>query len=244
MIKAIYVITNLINEKQYVGQSMEPYKRFISHISRAKTNSDNTIIHSAINKYGAENFKLEVLEWSENYNQAEQYWISKLNTITPNGYNMLSGGQEPPRMLGEEHPRNTISNVNVLNIHKDLLNDILTQKQIANKYKTSCNVITAINNGTTHRIEGVNYPLRKTSPYNLTANKVKEIQWLLSETAHTVYEIAAYYKVGKATITSINVGRNHFNKFLDYPLRKSRGYKQNQPVETTLAERGTVIIDT
>lgn len=244
MIKAIYVITNLVNGKQYVGQSIEPNHRFISHISRAKTNSDNTIIHSAISKYGAENFKLEIVEWTEDYNNAEQYWITKLNTISPNGYNMLEGGQEPPRMLGENHPRNTISDYQVINIHKDLLDNKLTQKQIAKKYDTSCNIITAINNGMTHKINDVNYPLRRKSPYHLSTDDIEEIQWLLINSKHTIEEIAIYYNKSVSPIKHINVGRNYFNESLNYPLRKGRGSKQNQPVETTLVERGTATIDT
>jgi len=244
MNKAIYVITNLVNGKQYVGQSIEPNHRFISHISRAKTNADNTIIHSAINKYGAENFTMEILEWTEGYNIAEQNWISKLNTISPNGYNTLEGGQEPPRMLGEEHPRNTLSDNQVINIHKDLLENKLTQKQIAEKYSTSCNIITAINNGITHKLQDVIYPLREKSPYHLNIDDIENIQWLLINTEHTVGEIANHYNKSVSTIKHINTGLNHFNSSLDYPLRKIRGRKQNQPVETTLAERGTTTIDT
>ena len=48
--KSIYVIKNKINDKVYVGQAKDPQHRFISHLSRAKTNADNSPIHDAINK--------------------------------------------------------------------------------------------------------------------------------------------------------------------------------------------------
>ena len=68
MTKALYKITNIVNGKSYIGQSIDPYARFISHKSRAKNDSDNSPIHAAIKKYGKENFIMEILEWSDNYN--------------------------------------------------------------------------------------------------------------------------------------------------------------------------------
>lgn len=37
MLKGIYKITNLINNKSYIGQSINPHRRFGSHLSRART---------------------------------------------------------------------------------------------------------------------------------------------------------------------------------------------------------------
>lgn len=244
MIKAIYVITNILTGKQYVGQSVDPQRRFIGHISRGKNNYDNSLIDKAINKYGIETFKLEILEWTEDFNVAEKYWIKELNTISPNGYNILEGGQNPPIMIGENHPRNTITDNQLIEIHKDLLENKLTQKQISNKYDVSANIITAINNGVTHKIEDVVYPIRKNSPYHLNKEDIQDIRWLLMHSFHTINEIAEYYGVGNSTIKHINAGRNHKDNNYIYPLRDCKGSKQNQPVETTLVERGTITIDT
>lgn len=53
------------------------------------------IFWRAIQKYGWENFKVEILEEGltfEQANEREQYWIGQLNTMAPNGYNLQPGG--------------------------------------------------------------------------------------------------------------------------------------------------------
>ena len=57
-------------------------------------------------------------------------------------------------------------------------------------------------------------------------------------------QIADYYHVNTSTIKHINTGRNYHDDTSDYPLRKVRGKKQLEPVETILAKRSTATIDT
>lgn len=87
----IYEISNKINNKKYVGQTtMELNRRIYFH----QKNNTNTIIKKAINKYGIENFDIFIIEEIENklLNEREIYWINKLNTVIPNGYNLTKGG--------------------------------------------------------------------------------------------------------------------------------------------------------
>lgn len=61
----IYCITNKINNKQYIGQSVDIKKRFREHCFSARhpENKDyNMPIHLAMAKYGIENFQIEILE--------------------------------------------------------------------------------------------------------------------------------------------------------------------------------------
>ena len=96
----IYIITNLINGKQYVGQSVNGYKeRFRTHCFYEKGYKDTipTRIDKAIKKYGKDNFKVELLEqvpYCER-NEKEQYYISKYDTYR-NGYNATLGGDFNP----------------------------------------------------------------------------------------------------------------------------------------------------
>jgi group I intron endonuclease len=57
----IYLITNMVNGKRYVGQSVNIKRRFWDH-NRPDARS---IVSSAIRKYGKKNFKREVLEECE-----------------------------------------------------------------------------------------------------------------------------------------------------------------------------------
>ena len=84
----IYIITNLINGKRYVGQSNNIKRRFCEHKSKGK--STCRLIHAAIQKYGVENFSFEVLEECpiEKLNEREVFFIK---TLSPE-YNMTDGG--------------------------------------------------------------------------------------------------------------------------------------------------------
>jgi len=236
----------VINGKIYIGQSVNPRRRFISHCSRALNDTDNSPIHSAIKKYGRENFILEVIEWTENYNEREIYWINELNSKSPNGYNVADGGEEPPHRYGEDHHKSTITDAQVEIVINELRKGILTEPEIGRLFTPpfSQTLINNINWGITHRRDNETYPIRKNCPYNLTEEQVGDVKWLLKNTLYTCCQIADYYHVNATTIKHINTGRNYYNDSNDYPLRKVRGCKQTEPVETILAKRSTATIDT
>lgn len=90
----IYLVTNLLNNKKYIGQTKRDLEiRWKEHC----TDSENTgLLDPDIQKYGKENFKVEVLEKVYSHyemNKRERYWIKKLDTIN-NGYNITTGGQK------------------------------------------------------------------------------------------------------------------------------------------------------
>lgn len=248
MIKAIYKITNKINNKCYIGQSVNPHRRFTSHKSRARNMefSESQILYNAIRKYGEENFSIEILEWTEDYNNKEIEYIKKYNSTSPNGYNISSGGDEPPHKYGEEHHNSKITNEMLDVIIKELKNNRLTEPEIGKLFnpEISQSTIHNINFGNTHHIDSETYPIRTECPYNLTNNNVEEIIWLLENTEYTMNEISEYYNVNISTIKHINSGRNYHSTEIDYPIRKHRGKKQSKPVETILVNRSTSIIDT
>ncbi len=91
----IYVITCLVNGKQYVGQTRQSLKMRIDQHKRGSRRG-RPGIDAAIAKYGwsDETFKVEVLEVCpvEMLNEREIFWIATLNSKTPNGYNLTDGG--------------------------------------------------------------------------------------------------------------------------------------------------------
>lgn len=98
MLYVIYLITNLINNKKYVGQTRQgrEEKRWQEHF--VYTVNDNKVLHNAIRKYGHENFEFKVIENGipeELVDEREQYYIKYYNTFYLNGqgYNMTEGGQ-------------------------------------------------------------------------------------------------------------------------------------------------------
>lgn len=106
-LSGIYKITCLINNKSYIGQSCDIYKRWKQHFNQEV--NDGTIFHNSILKYGKENFIFEILEITQNLNEREEYWINKYNTYihSPNsqGYNMTKGGDDNPNYVQEKRIR-------------------------------------------------------------------------------------------------------------------------------------------
>lgn len=92
----IYKITNLITGKVYIGQTKRTIEcRWHEHVSDAKYKI-LSYIHRSINKYGPENFKIEQIDSANTraeLNRKENDWIIKEDCISPNGYNLKSGGR-------------------------------------------------------------------------------------------------------------------------------------------------------
>ena len=91
--KCIYLRTNLVNGKQYVGQTNNFKKREQDWMCDSVYSGG--IIDKARAKYGVENFKHEILKECDTQNELnywEQYYIKELNTKVPNGYNLTDGG--------------------------------------------------------------------------------------------------------------------------------------------------------
>ena len=92
----IYKIVNKINNKVYIGQSINIDKRIKEHFWKSQCEKDvsyNSALHNAIRKYGKENFEWEVIEECkiEEIDEKERYYIQFYNSLTPNGYNILEG---------------------------------------------------------------------------------------------------------------------------------------------------------
>ena len=91
----IYKVTNRLTGKLYIGQTVQPLKeRWRDHVRGDK--QPEGYLHRAIVKYGAENFTIEEIDSSttvEGLNLLEEHYIKKFNSLAPNGYNLLPGGE-------------------------------------------------------------------------------------------------------------------------------------------------------
>lgn len=98
----IYLITNKINGKKYVGQTLcaDVEIRWDQH-RKVKKSCMGRYIYNTYKKYGIENFKFQIICicFDEDTDKYEDEYIKKYNTLVPNGYNLKGGGSH-----GKHHP--------------------------------------------------------------------------------------------------------------------------------------------
>ena len=92
------MIRNKINDKKYIGQSIDIWYRYRNHLSESynqncNKTAYNMAIHKAIRKYGKNNFEVIVLEEcsEDKLDEREIYWIDYYDTFN-DGYNQTIGG--------------------------------------------------------------------------------------------------------------------------------------------------------
>jgi group I intron endonuclease len=106
----IYLITNIQNQKKYVGQTLTHRKnhgkyrpfgiqgRFNDHLSEAICNTKKKqcrYLNNAIRHYGKELFTVSLITNCQpsELDEYEKYYIEEYNTLYPNGYNLTRGGK-------------------------------------------------------------------------------------------------------------------------------------------------------
>jgi len=94
----IYKITNLINNKVYIGQTIRNFEIRVKEYKTKKMH--NIYLENSFNKYGFENFKFEIIENCSSMNELndrEIYWINHYDsTNRDKGYNINEGGRNSP----------------------------------------------------------------------------------------------------------------------------------------------------
>jgi group I intron endonuclease len=113
----VYLITNEINGKGYVGQhsGTDLQKYWDKHKGRALSSTTDEVraLYFAVRKYGQENFKIEpllIVKTKEEMDFHEIRLIREMGTKAPNGYNLTDGGEgvlnpseESRRKMSDSH---------------------------------------------------------------------------------------------------------------------------------------------
>ncbi len=101
--KTIYCFANLINNKQYIGSTINDpvirYKQHLYNSTHKNTHQYYYPLYQDIRKYGIDNFSFSILfqkNCSEKQiRQIEQKYIINMKTLYPNGYNQTINTLHP-----------------------------------------------------------------------------------------------------------------------------------------------------
>lgn len=213
MKKWIYKITNQINGKVYIGQTNDLERRQKEHWS---TYDRDQPLYQAFNKYGRENFKMEPIEETEEYDAREIYWIDYYNSYGKGGYNATRGGQTS----GDAERVYDILSKHYEEILQKIAWTQQTLYSICEEYGFSDPVVDKINRGGYNQLFPTDYvfPIRSTGT-SLSHYLVKEIQKEIHGNL-PFQEISKKYSVGHQFLADVNAGRKHRNSSFKYPIRR------------------------
>jgi group I intron endonuclease len=160
----IYKITNKINGKSYIGQSVRIEKRWANHRYRAFQDSYpeyESPLYRAIRKYSINNFTFEIIEEClvADLNKRERYWITHYDTFY-NGYNQTLGGENGASLTYS-------SKEAVAGIIEDLETTDLRHHMIAEKWNISTEMVQGINTGRYWKHDR-EYPIQTTYGRDIT----------------------------------------------------------------------------
>lgn len=237
----IYKITNLINNKIYIGQTKRDINtRFQEHIRDSQNPSKNIPLHQAIKKYGKENFKIEIIEDNINdefLNEKEKKYIQIFHSLShENGYNVTDGGEG-----GKTHSILTIQQVKeIIKLLLDIDN-LMSYSKIGKLYGVSSSTIAAINNGKSWPQINIEYPIRKYDVTGLTINRevYKNIINDINNNILQLKDIQEKYNLTEGQITAINQGQYCYK---DHPYYKGI-YNGKFPIRKIATQNHSITIE-
>lgn len=140
IMRGIYLWTNLINGKKYVGKAEDIASRKRGYRNEVRRGSTRYFIR-ALREYGFEGFSFEVIEEVEesaDILEREQYWIDYFNTQNKNlGYNILNAGETPGESFsqGSKNNRARLCEEEVLDIRTSIFQERQKPLSVYSYYK-------------------------------------------------------------------------------------------------------------
>lgn len=189
----IYIITNSINSKAYIGQTIRTIEERFKEHCRTKCSQGelNMLIKRAIKKYGEKNFKITELERcnEENLDDREVYYISLYDSYY-SGYNMTKGGKlgTKPLKLNKKQQASCI----------ELYRFGYSLRSIAKEFNVDKATIK-------HIIEINNVPIRTTRTYKLSQDDRTKI--IEDSKTLTRKEIINKWHISKSYLSQLLNGR-------------------------------------
>lgn len=188
----IYIIRNKINNKVYIGQTtLTLEKRFKKHIYDSKGRTKHRPLYIAFDKYGIENFYIELIEdcATELADEREQFWIKKYNSYRDDGYNATIGGS-----FYEPYDYEYVANLIKLG---------LTTKEIVQKIGCCKQLVYRVAKLNNLKLNGV-YHNKKVAQYTKDNNLLK--------TFNSMAEAARYIKINNNISSNLSTIRNNISR--------------------------------
>lgn len=137
----IYCIENKVNNKKYIGKTINFEERKRRHFYSLKNNNHHNIhLQRSYNKYGSNNFNIYILTITteEKAYKEEIKWISYYDTFKGDGYNLTPGGEgvgsgKDNPFFGKTHTKEAMDKILKANFNKKVSDE--TKKKISKARK-------------------------------------------------------------------------------------------------------------
>lgn len=212
---SIYKIQNIVNQKVYIGQTLDrPETRWHRHLSEINNYMNFYPLYADMRNFGIINFSFQVVETNipiDLLDAKEIYYISHYKSFyLDGGYNLTRGGQcSKSSKLTELQ---VLSIINRIRNGEDF-------KQLSLEFNVSYSTISDINCGDTWHFEIFDYPIRKQSnpKRNYSLEEAYEIRQQLKAGCNLT-SVAKLHNTSVQTIRRINLGELYKDDNETYPL--------------------------
>ena len=193
--EGIYKITNKLNNKSYIGQSVHCGKRLDEHCKGCQ------FIDDIIQLEGIKNFTFEILKQvdKEDMSKWEDYYIEKYKTMFPNGYNKRWNTKEDERealikLLKEKEKTNDIYKIdsNILYIPYNIQGKITLKNFLVYYYLLSISKQEKVNGLLKHKI-------------NINSINISSISKILNISRVTFYDAVKNLKINNIISENNNI---------------------------------------